>query len=300
MNWFFVALIAPILFSVSNYIDKFLLSRYFKKGAVGALTIFSSAIGAFILPTIYLIQPSAVKINPTFAVIIISSGFLYIISLIPYLKALEKDDSSVVVPLFQLIPVFIYFLGYILLGETLSLRQILASLLVISGAFILSLEHKSGKIKKEVLGLMVLSCFLVSFNIVIFKVVAINEDFWTTSFWEYSGFALCGILLLVFIKSYRKQFFSMIRKSAGAVISINFFNEAINIVAKIIMNFAALFVPVVLVSVIGGLQPFFIFVFGILLSVFFPGFIKENLERKYLIQKLAAIIIMFAGTAILI
>ena len=34
MNWFFVALIAPILFSVSNYIDKFLLSRYFKKGAV--------------------------------------------------------------------------------------------------------------------------------------------------------------------------------------------------------------------------------------------------------------------------
>ena len=297
--WILVAMAAPILFSASSFIDKYLLSKYFKKGgAAGALMIFSAFIGLFLLPVIYLIQPSAVQIAPYAALVIIFNGFLYVFSLVPYLYALEKSESSIVIPLFQLIPVFTYILGYLFLGEVLSFKQIIASLLIIFGAFGLSFDYGSKGLifKKRVLGLMVFSCLLVSFNVVIFKAIAIREDFLTTSFWEYMGFALSGIFMFAFIPSYRRQFLSLIKRRTTFMVGINAFNELINIVAKIIMNFAALFIPVALVSVIGGLQPFFIFIMGAGLTVFFPNLIKENIEKKYLVQKAVSIALMFAGT----
>jgi uncharacterized membrane protein len=295
MNWFLIALIAPILWSITNHIDKHLLSKYIRGNAVGALMIFSSLIGLFLLPFILIIQPNVLNISSFNAFLIIINGIIYILAILPYFYALEKDEASIVIPLFQVIPVFGYFLALIFLGESLTLQQILASLLVVLGAIIISIEPKNLKFKFQVFWLMILSSFLIALNGLIFKLVGIQEDFWTTSFWEYVGFVLILVIFILFFKSYRNQFLSMFRKNPISTLSLNGLNEIFNIVAKMIINFATLLAPLALVWTVNNLQPFFVLLIGVLLTKFFPNFNQEKIDKKTIIQKIFAIILMFTG-----
>ena len=299
MNWFFIALIAPVLWAITNHIDKHLINKYFKGGGVGALLIFSSLIGIFVLPLILIIQPNVFSIEPLLALLITFNGFLYVLGLLPYYYALRDDEASVVVPLFQTIPVFSYILAFIVLGETLTSIQIIASLLIIIGAILLSLDLNKKKLKKKVFWLMLLASFSVALNGLIFKFVAIKGDFWTTSFWEYIGFAILSIILLIFINPYRKQFLSALKLNRIPVLSWSTANEIFNITAKMVMNFATLLAPLALVWMVNSFQPFFVLIFGVILTLFFPYLGKETLVKKHLIQKIVAIAIMFTGVYIL-
>ena len=84
MNWFLIALIAPILWAITNHIDKYLISKYFKGGSVGALMIFSSIIGFLLLPVIYFIEPGVLNVQLSFIIILVLNGFLYVVGLLPY------------------------------------------------------------------------------------------------------------------------------------------------------------------------------------------------------------------------
>jgi len=299
MNWFFIALIAPALWAITNHIDKHLINKYFKGGGVGVLLIFSSLIGILVLPFILIIQPDVFSIKPLFAFLITLNGFLYILGLLPYYYALKEDETSIVVPLFQTIPVFSYILAFVVLGEVLTIIQVFASLAIIVGAVLLSLDLDKKKLKQKVFWLMLLASFSTALNGLIFKFVAIKEDFWTTGFWEYIGFVILSVILLIFIGSYRKQFLSVIKLNRVPVLSLNTINEILNIIAKIVMNFATLLAPLALVWVVNGFQPFFVLIFGVIITLFFPYFGKELLVKKHLIQKIVAISIMFVGMYIL-
>ena len=63
MNWFFIALIAPFLYAITNHIDKYLISKYIKEGKVGALIMFSALFGIFALPIILVINPMVLNIS---------------------------------------------------------------------------------------------------------------------------------------------------------------------------------------------------------------------------------------------
>jgi uncharacterized membrane protein len=301
MNWFLIALIPPFLYSVSNHVDKFLISKYFKGGGNGAVLIFSSLIGVLVFPAIYLFNPAVFSINFKNALLLIVNGFLSALILLPYLHALEKDEASVVVPLFQTIPVFSYILAYFVLGETLTLLQILASLLVLLGAIFLSLDisDKKAKFKGEVFWLMLSASFLYALTSLIFKFIAIKGDYWTTLFWEYVGLGIVGILLFSFIRPYRKQFLSAVKINKIPILGLNMFNEVIYVLAILALRFASLLAPLALVWVVNGFQPFFVFIFGIILTIFFPRFGTESIVKRHLFQKITAIIIMFIGTLLL-
>ncbi len=301
MNWLLIASIAPALWAITNYIDKHLISRYFKGDGIGALVIFSSLIGILVLPFILIIHPAVFAVKPVFALLIVVNGFLYVLGLLPYYHALKEDEVSIVVPLFQTIPVFSYILALVVLREVLTGIQIFASLLIIAGAVALSLDLDKGKpeLKQKVFWLMLLASFLVALNGLVFKFVAIKEGFWTTSFWEYIGFAILSVILLVFIGSYRRQFLSVIKLNRVPVLTWNTINETLNIIAKIIMNLATLLAPLALAWVINGFQPFFVLIFGIIITLFFPYLAKESLAKKHIAQRLVAIMIMFIGVYLL-
>ena len=300
MNWFLIALIAPFLWALSNHIDKYLLNKYFKDGGAGALVIFSALIGVPLLPIIYLLDNTVFSVTPLLASLVAINGSLFVIGLIPYMHALDEDETSIVTPLYQTIPIFGYVLAFFFLGETLTTIQIVASLLIISGAILLSLDlDKKFKLKKKVFWLMMLSAFLIALNSFFFKFIAIKESFLLTSFWEYIGFPILSIILLVFVKNYRAQFFNVLKVNTTGVLTINIFNEIINIVAKIIINFTTLLAPLALVWVVNGIQPLFVLVMGIIITLFFPRLGKESLHKKHLIQKIISILIMIIGISLL-
>lgn len=301
MSWFFIALFAPALWSITNHIDKYLLGRYFKHKGAGALIIFSSLIGFFVLPLILLFQPNVLGIQPLYALLIMGSSVVSLMGILAYLYALGKDEASIVVPLFQTIPIFAYILGFVFLGETLTLQQIIAALLIVAGAIIISLnlDQKKTRLKMPVFLFMLAASFLIALSSLMFKFVAIQSDFWTTSFWAYVGSALMGVFFLMFVKQYREQFFSVLRNNKIPAIGLNGLNEIVDVAASLSLRYATLLAPLAMVWTINGFQPFFVLLYGVILTLFFPQLGKESLLKKHLVQKLIAIGIMFVGVYLL-
>lgn len=300
MDWIILALISPLLWALSVRIDKELISKYFH-GKTGALILFSSFISLLVLPFIILIQPNVFSISPFYILTTIFVGMLYVLYLFPYLKALNIEEASRVIPIFQTIPVFGAILAFFILGEVLTLEQILAGTLIIIGAIGISAKFITTGIKlnKKVLALMLLASLMVALSSVIFKLVAIKTEFWTTLFWQQIGFALFGLIIFIFKKDFREQFIEVFKKNSKNIIGLNVFNEIINIAALIIFNFATLLAPMGLVWVINGFQPLFILILGVIITLFFPRFGKEKIDKFTLFQKIFFIFIMLVGAAVL-
>lgn len=302
MNWFFIALSSPALWSITNHIDKYLIVKYFKGGGTGALIILSSIAGFFILPFILAFQPNVLDISVSQAGIVVLSGIISITAILIYLYALKKDEASIVVPLFQMIPVFAFILGYVVLQETITTRQIIGSLLVLLGGISLSLDMdgKTPKLKTVVFSFMFLSSFLIALSGLIFKIVAIETDFLTTAFWGYIGDTLMGLFLITCVASYRTEFVSVIRDNKLSILGLNALNEVLNVIASLAFRFATLLAPLALVWTVNGFQPFFVFLYGVLITLFFPKLGMESLARRHIAQKIVTIAIMFIGTYILL
>lgn len=298
MNWFFIALLNPIAHALVNHIDKYLIQRFMKGGSVGALVLFSSLFAVFALPVIYLINPnvlSSVSTGQTLALML--NGGMLVAAYIFYFYALEADEASYVAPLFQLVPVFGFTLGYFALGETLSLRQCYAAALIIVGGLLLSLElgGQTLQLKKKVLILMILSSLFYAINAVVFKSIANTQGFVDSLFWDMAGKFVFGILVFLFVRSYRQQFLHVLKVNGPLVIGINVVNEILALIGEVALVLAVMFAPIALVQSVGGLQAFFVLLFGILLTVLFPKFTQESLHIRALAQKICGVVIITLG-----
>ncbi len=303
MNWLIFALLSAFLATIVNYIDKYLIEKYIKRMETGSILIFAAATTVPIMLLLKFLKPNVASISGTNAFLIVISGAMYALSLVCYLRALKEDETSSVVPLIQFIPVISLILGSIFLKEFVSFNQILGMLLIFCGAMWLNLELLPGKkvkIKYKVVGLMLLTSFLAALNLLLFKIVALNASFFTTVFWEYIGFIGMALVLLIGIKSYRDTVVHVLKSNKIKVLSLNFINETINLTSKMLFNYAALLVPIGIVSfAVEGLQPVMTLMVGIGLTVFLPNVVKENIEKKYLAKKLAGILIIIVGTTIM-
>ncbi len=302
MNWFLIALINPIAHSLVNHLDKYLISKYIKGGSVGTLILFSSLFSVVALPIIYIFKIDIfATITLIRALILMLNGAVLVLAIMCYLYALDYDEASYVAPFFQLVPVFSFFLGFFILGETLVQNQILAALLIIGGSLILSLEFSSGKarIKKQLVFLMMGSSFCYALYAVIFKSVAIEQGFLDSLFWDMLGKVIFGAVLFLTISTYRNQFINLIKSNRFTIIGLNIINEILALLGETAIVLAVLFAPVVLVESVGGLQPIFVLLFGILITLFFPKIGRESLETKALVQKVIAIIIITIGVFVL-
>lgn len=297
MNWFLIALIGPILYAVANHTDKYLISKYVRGGAVGSLIIFSALFAIVAMPVVLLIHPDVVEISFFRGGALALNGMLAVTAILCYFYALHKDEVSNVVPFYQTIPVFGFILGYVILGETISVSQGIASLLIIAGALVLSLElqEKIG-FKKEVAVLMLTASVLYAVNSVVFKVIALDDGYWTSLFWSMAGQVSLGVIFLLFVKKYRHQFVAMLRENRLAALGLNSLSEVLFTIAEAATAFATLLAPVALVLLVNSFQPFFVFAIGILLTVFIPHIGRESLLTKHLAQKIIGIGLMIVGT----
>lgn len=303
MTWFFIALIGPFLYALTNHIDKVLLEKYFKHSGIGTLILFSSLLSVFALPFFFLADSMILKVSNIHILVLCIVGILHILVLWCYLIALKNDEASVVIVFYQLVPVFGSILGYFVLGEVLTKVQLIAMLLVILGTTIVSfevdLENKFKLRKKTVIPMLAAGLFW-ALGSVIFKAVALEENVWRSLFWEHLMLVIVGILIFIFIRSYRNNFLLSIRNNSKGILSLNFLNEALYISGNVIVALAYLLAPVGLVLLTESFQPIFVLIIGIILTIFFPKISTEKIRAKHLWPKILAICITGVGTYLLL
>ena len=83
------------------------------------------------------------------------------------------------------------------------------------------------------------------------------------------------------------------------MIGVNAANELINLGGGLGVRYASLLAPVALVSAISATSTFFVFLFGILLTLFFPRLGREDLSARNVTQKAVGGVLIMAGVALI-
>ena len=298
--WLLYAFSGPIMWAVSTHIDKFLVDKYFRDSDTAVLMVFTALLGVIALPVIWLFEPKVMALSSTAIGVMTLSGILYMGAMMFYLRAIQTEEASVVAPLFQANTLFTFALGALILHEMPHWPQLLGAGLVILGALGLSLDKNLhlGSFKPRLVMLMLAATFVVALSSVVFKFFAVQDEFWSTTFWTFVGEGLFGAAILA-VPKFRRQFLTLFRKNPGAVIGVNAANELINLGGGLGVRYASLLAPVALVSAVSATTTFFVFLFSVLLTVFFPKLGREDLSARNVLQKAVGGVLIMAGVVLL-
>ncbi len=298
MSWIVFATLAPALYAASTFIDRFLVEKKVKDYLFLSILSGAVALGAAVILFVVRGFPA---LNPFSVAIILISGILFEIALVPYYHAISLEDASRVAPLFQVIPVFVLVLSLFILHEVPTVSDLIGFVLLIGGAFVLAQEEGgTGFFRVDTFfWYAMLAAFLYAIPGVLFKFVLSYANFWDTLAYEFLGGALGSIPLVLLRAADKERDGSDIRNLTADVWTLIVSNELIYIVARFFTFYAILLAPVYLVSAVGSVGPVFVFLYGIALSVWFPGVIREDLRREVLVKKCLAIIVIVAGALLL-
>lgn len=295
MNWIFLSLLAPLFWASSNFVDKYILGKY-TKGIFDF--VFFSTITSWIFFALIFLFAGTPELN-IYSLIPIATGMILIYSYGFYGKALEQGDTSSLVILFKLIPVITVILAFAFLGQTLSSNELLGFVIVLVGATIVSFEK--GK------GVFIKGFEMILIAILMWSVMTLFIDYGLTkmSFWDYFmldnlGSALAGLTMFI-IPSIRRQVIEGIKTATARKYIWFSWNNVLDFFGQMSIKKALAIAPSAgLVTVVMQVQSFYAILIGILLTLFIPHIIKEDISASILIKKFVGAVIMFSGVYILL
>lgn len=296
-----LAIIAAIFYAATNHIDKYLISKAVKNADYRALILVSTIIAGGVMAIIYFFVCNfQLAFDIPSILLLIFNSALYTIANIFWFKALDRDDTTIVVIMFQLIPVFMLLLSPLILQDQhVNPLQLVGGILITLAAVFLTYEPKHKKFDKDkliTLALMTLVLLAYAIWFIIERYVNQEHDFNQTILWSNISLFAVGIFIFVFIKSYRKSFSRMLKSNSLLVISLNLINEMLNSFGGVLSTFAGTFVSVALVSFITqGVQPFAVMLMGLLITKLFPKIEKEKTTKADIIKRVITIIVCAVG-----
>lgn len=296
LKWEFFALITPLLWAITNFIDKLTVEKYTKNAH--EFIFFGSIVSWFL----FLIMVSIIGLpTPTLqAGIPIVLGILHVLACWFYGKALKLSDASQVIISFKLIPVLTLLFAYIFLDQTLSTSNSFAFIIVMIGTLFITLEKVQGVFTISD-GTKWLLCAIVLWSAIF---VGVDWALMRVSFWEYLvlnilGSSLAGTSLLLF-PPYRKDLIAGMR-SAPVIKYIWFgLSQSLDFVGQILIVRAfVLSASAGLVTAVMQIQSVYGILIGIGLTLWFPHIIKEDISMGNLSRKIIGTAIMLIGICLL-
>ncbi|MBP5512056.1 DMT family transporter [Candidatus Saccharibacteria bacterium] len=296
-----LAILAAIFYAATNHIDKYLISKAVKNADFRALILASTIIAGGAMAIIYsfICNFQFVFDIPSILLLAFNSA-MYAVANIFYFKALDRDDTTIVVIMFQLIPVFMLFLSPLILSDQhINPLQLLGGLLITLASIFLTYEPTHKRFNKDKLVTLAMMAF-VSFDYAIWFIIERfinqNHDFNQTMLWSNITLFIVGILIFVLFRSFRKSFTKMLKTNGPKVIGLNLFNEVFNSFGGVFSTLAGTFVSVALVSfVTQGVQPFAVMTIGLLITKLFQNIEKEKITKGDIIKRVITIVICVIG-----
>lgn len=291
MLWALFTLLAAFSWAISSIIDKYVLTKIVRNPYIPV--IYLGIIGLVLSFSIYIFR--GFSFLSWFNILLcLIAGFFFLLVHVFYFKAVNVEEVSRVVPLFQLSSVFVLVFAAFFLGEIFTLIQYFGIFLLITGSVLVS----SKNIKKPRLGsafwFMLLAAFFVSFSVVLRKYLLSFSDFWTIFSYSWIGTSLASIP--VFYLNFKDFSSSLNKKAVTCMTSAGL----ISVLGSLSFTAAMSFGFVTLVSALSSVRPFFVLFIVLLLSVFFPKILKEELKKSVFLTKLMAIAIVVAGTILIL
>ncbi len=284
--WLIYILITYFTWACTFIADKYLLDKKLKNNL--NYTIFVGIVNSLVIFLIPFADFS--KISLIYIIFGLSIGGLIFISFIFLFKALKCDDISIVIPLGSLKPIIVLILSIIFLKEVLNSNEIIAFILFFIGGAILSIRELSlRKIKvTPALKYLSINCTLSAINAVLIKhllsVVPVFEGYILFKM----GIVITTIVFLFnkkVRKSFKLDFSGLSIKSRSIFIS----NQIIALGSHYTLSMAISLASISLINAARGAQLVFVFIITLLVSRFFPNILKEDIDKKIILKKIAGI-----------
>ena len=306
MNWLIFVAIAVTFDSLRIFIDNYVSDVYFKgTGAVAQKFYYSwyNFVGAIILLVILGLNVNIDNIS--ILLLFVLSGFLSGLAGVPYCKALEIDDSTNLVIFTQLSPVLYLILGWSFLGEQFSPTQLATFVAIIAAPIliVLTTRKRSRKVKLRA----VFYSFMYVFIAVIGNLVFVKAD--DLAEWSlvqelsliFIGRGLADLIIVMCVKKWRKRAAVVFKKSRKKVLRPITINVIVGFIKDIGYRGALTMAPAVAMASAASdaIEPIVIFFMGIVLTLIWPKFGREKLNKKSVIVHLAATILVVIGISIL-
>lgn len=301
MNWIIIIAIAVISDALRIFIDNYASDVYFKEKGAVAQKIISGLMYLIVGIVTLIINNFALNaIAPTTIGLLILSGILSSLAGIPYFKALEIDDSTNIGIFFQFAPILYLIFGWAIGSETFSFTQLIASFIILAAPIliVLTAQKRSRKIRFK--------AAVLAFISIIFY-VASGELFVQTNATNISLFNEVGIVLMakglsdVLIiggrRKWRRRLTKVIKSSRRKVlVPIN-----AGVVMRVIQEFSyrigLVTAPTVAIASAASdsVEPIAIFFIGIVLTLIWPKFGREKLNKKTVSVHFIATILVVVG-----
>ncbi|HSW37436.1 MAG TPA: EamA family transporter [Candidatus Saccharimonadales bacterium] len=294
MSWFYLALLAPLLYAIVNLLDDNLL-RYVYKSPYFA-TVSAGLYGS--LPLLSRLFIHAPNISPGLATLSVSAGFLTLAYYFFYFKGLESDTPSIVVALFGLAPATIPFFAHFVVHERLPALAVAGFLVVLVASLGLAVaDLKQLKFSKALLPVVVAVVFMDVVAIMT-KYVYQQADFYPAYLYFSAGMGLSGVFFFFAKFTQNKQTFIEVKKVLKRLLPVFIAAELTGLAAEFTLNLAISRGPVSLVKVIEGIQPMFVLLIALALYPFSPKYFREAEEGKP-VRKFILMAVVVSGLAII-
>ncbi len=289
--WILLSIIAAFIWSIVNVIDKTIMTRFIKRPVIPV--IISGLLGIVFSLIIWTKKFVLLSGWPLFLSLL--AGAIAAVATIFYFKAIKIEEASRVVPLFAMTLIWIVVLAVIFLGEILTIQEYFGIFIIFLGSVLISIKKRFRFSLGKVFLLMLLSTILYAVNRILYKYLMGDWDYWTVFSWTNIGFFLIMFPLFIY---YIPIFRETIKKYKGKAMGLIISSESLSLIALIIFLVAMSFGFVALVSAVNSVHYLFVFLWTILLSIWFPKIIKEELKGSIIFLKLLAIVLIIGGVVL--
>ncbi|MFZ6035862.1 MAG: EamA family transporter [Patescibacteria group bacterium] len=286
---FALALAAGLIWSVGNIIHKILASRLVRSTPlmVAVFSLVSVLVGGVLLIWFPLVSSAAAWVWA------VAGGVCYVLAVWAYLSAMRTEEASRIVPLFSIGSVLIVILSAILLGEVFSVITYIGIGLVLVGAVLISITTTARSLfSSQLLRYMFLSGLFFAGHALIVKYLLGFYSYGTVfaSLAMVQGLMGLGIVIIA-----RRQIRQTLRQVTVKAIGLNIVTDIVGFGAELLYTFALTVWYLALVETIASLQYLFIFLWGLVLSRWFPQILRESLTRAVVVRKAVAVTIIIIG-----
>lgn len=294
MSWILFSILAATVWAIVNTVDKYVFTKWIRKPVIPLMIL--GLIGLVASFFVYLFHGFS-YLSYFNIVLAFVTGILYVLSMLFYFKAVKIEEISRVVPLFYLTSLFVSILAAVFLGEIFTPVKYLGIFLLVIGAVSISSKNFIKFGFGKAFWLMIAASLVLSVNVIITKYLLDFADFWTI--FSYVRIGAFFALIPIFCFSF-KDLISTVREHGKKVIVVISLNEILNLVGVLLITIATAIGYVTLVNALSSVQPFFVLLFAVILSIFYPKILKEEIDKKTVLIKLIAITLMFVGVILII
>lgn len=294
MSWILFAILATVTWAIVNIIDKYILTKLIREPVIPIMV--GGIISLLVAVFVYFIRGySELSLSNIFLALI--AGAFYIGMILFYFKAVKIEEVSRIIPVFNFRYFFLLILASIFLGEVFTPMIYLGLFLLIVGAVLIY----SKDILKIGLGkafwFMILASISTSIGGVIVKYLLDFADYWTI--FSYARIGSFLTLIPVFCLNF-PDLMAILREHGKKSVCIMSCNSVLNLAGVLFMTIAVSIGFVTLATTLSAIQPFFVLIFAVILSVFYPSILWEEIKGSTLLLKFISIVFMVVGAILVI